>query len=193
VRASTVVMALFLLGSVGACRARQLSGGAGSSGGAVAWLAVPEVPPALAPPRGARPLAHFHAVGAQLYVCKISAQGALGWSLEAPDAKLFDAGGTEAGRHGAGPTWSLNDGSVVTAKKIAQADAPRGNDIPWLLLEVTSAAGTGVLSTATYVQRIGTARGAMPPDGCLGANLDSEVRVDYSAEYFFYAGARGGG
>ena len=55
---------------------------------------------------------------------------------------------------------------------------------------MTSTSGTGVLSTASYVQRVGTARGAMPPDGCLGATLNSEVRVDYAAEYYFYAGDR---
>jgi hypothetical protein len=188
--ALTVVLALSSLGAMGACRSRQPSGGAGSSAGAVAWLAMPEVPPALEPPPGAHLAAHVHASGAQIFVCKISAEGALGWSLEAPDARLFDAGGTEVGSHGAGPTWLLKDGSRVTASKIAQADAPRRGDIPWLLLEVTSTSGTGVLSAASYVQRVGTARGTVPPDGCLGANLGSEVRVDYSAEYFFYAGDR---
>jgi hypothetical protein len=55
---------------------------------------------------------------------------------------------------------------------------------------VISAAGTGALSKASYVQRVATTRGAIPPDGCLGATLHSEVRVDYTAEYFFYTGDR---
>ena len=184
------MLALASFGPPGACKTPEPSGGAGLSDSAGAWLALPQVPPALASPPGTHLAAHFHAKGAQVYVCKMSPQGAPAWSLKAPDARLFDAGGTAVGSHGAGPTWSINDGSLVTAKKIAQVDAPRADAIPWLLLEVTSTTGNGALSSVTYVHRVGTARGKTPPDGCLGATLDSEVRVDYSAEYYFYVGGR---
>ncbi len=35
------------------------------------------------------------------------------WALEAPDAKLLNQDGSVIGRHFAGPTWQLNDGSWV--------------------------------------------------------------------------------
>jgi hypothetical protein len=187
------VLGLFSIAAAVSCR-----GGKSSSvqpavdGAGAAWLAAPQVPLALAAPPGARLAAHFHATGAQIYECRISAQGAPAWSLKAPDATLFDERGTEMGSHGAGPSWSLKDGSRVTARKVAQADAPRASAIHWLLLEVTSAPGVGVLSSATHVQRVATVGGKTPPDGCLGATLDSEVRVRYSAEYYFYAGGRPG-
>jgi Protein of unknown function (DUF3455) len=192
-RVLIVALTLLSLGSPWACRSRAPSSGSSareSQGAAVPWLTVPEVPSALAPPAGARLVAHFHAAGAQVYACKVSPQGSLAWSLKAPDARLFDATGAEVGSHGAGPSWSVRDGSRATAKKLAQIDAPRANAVPWLLLEVTSTAGNGVLSPATYVQRVGTSRGQAPGDGCLGATLGSEVAIDYAAEYYFYAGGR---
>jgi hypothetical protein len=164
----------------------------GTSAGDAGWLSVPEVPPAIAPPAGARLVAHFHAIGAQIYACRVSPAGPLVWSFEAPQASLFDASGKEVGSHGAGPTWSTRDGSRITAKKVAQVNAKAAGAVPWLLLETTSATGSGTLSTVTYVQRVGTARGTAPPDGCLGATLGNEVRVDYAAEYYFYAGGRTG-
>ena len=101
---------------------------------------------------------------------------------------FFDAAGKDVGHHGAGPSWSLADGSAVTGKKVAQAAAPAADAIPWLLVAVTSSSGTGALSSATYVQRVNTVAGKAPPSGCLGATLASEVPVDYAAEYYFYSG-----
>lgn len=188
------MLALFMcVGSSAACRSRSPSGSAAtgmSAGDAAGWLSAPDVPAAITPPAGARLVAHLHAVGAQIYACRVSPAGPLVWTLQSPQASLFDATGREVGSHSAGPTWSTVDGSRVTAKKIAQVDAPAGHAIPWLLLEATSVTGSGLLSSVTHVQRIATARGTAPPDGCLGATLGNEVRVDYTAEYYFYTGGR---
>jgi hypothetical protein len=46
------------------------------------------------------------------------------WTLKAPEADLFDANGRAIGRHYAGPTWELMDGSEVVGKFKARADAP---------------------------------------------------------------------
>ena len=192
-RMGTFTIALIVLATAtlsAGCTSRKPPAEASSSIAAAAWLEPPAAPPTLAPPPEARLVAHFHATGAQVYVCKTSPQGAFAWALKAPDAALFDASGAEVGRHGAGPSWSSNDGSHVTAKKLAQAEAPRPDAIPWLLLEVASSSGKGILSQSSYVQRVDTAHGKTPTDGCLGATLDSEVRISYSAEYYFYAGKR---
>jgi len=175
--------------SAQACKARSSSFKAGSTppGDAAGWLTAPQVPAPIAAPSDAKLLAHFHATGAQVYVCRLSPQGAPAWTLKAPDATLFDAGGNDVGSHGGGPSWSLKDGSRVSARKVAQVNAPDSAAIPWLLLQVTSATGNGLLSSATHVHRVQTARGMTPVGGCLGATMDSEVRIDYAAEYYFYS------
>jgi hypothetical protein len=42
----------------------------------------------------------------------------------------------------------------VRGKKIAQADAPQADAIPWLLLQATAHEGDGVFSKVEYIQRI---------------------------------------
>lgn len=148
------------------------------------WMAPPSVPAALAVPPGATLKLHAHGAGAQIYTC-----GASGWALKAPDAKLSDAGGAPIGTHGAGPTWTANDGSAAVAKKIAEAPAPAPDAIPWLLLQVTSNRGAGTFSDVTYVQRLATAGGKAPADGCDAGAQGTTREVSYTAEYYLYAGA----
>jgi Protein of unknown function (DUF3455) len=193
--ARAVVVATFMLMvavllPVASCKSRSSTSEVrtATAGDPATWMTAPQVPAAIAPPPQAMLVAHFHATGAQIYVCKVSSEGSPAWTLKAPDATLFAVDGTEVGTHGAGPSWSVRDGSRVTAKKIAQVNAPDGAGIPWLLLRVTSATGNGLLSSATYVQRVRTARGTTPTGGCLGATIDSEVRIDYAAEYYVYSG-----
>ena len=177
--------------------------GAGSGGtdGGDTWLTPPIVPPALAVPAGATLKIHDHAVGAQVYTCTASGSPAGGvdagtwtyaWVLKAPDAKLYDKGNTQVGTHGAGPNWtSTVDGSVVNGAKVAQVDAPVSSAIPWLLLRASSTSGTGAFSDITYVQRVNTANGKAPASGCDATAVGTEVRIDYSADYYFYTGGAG--
>jgi hypothetical protein len=161
-----------------------------------AWLTPSSVPAALAAPAGATVKVHDHAVGAQIYTCTAStADGSAdavattyAWVLKAPDANLYDSSGAQVGTHGAGPHWASNDGSVIYGMKVAQADAPAANAIPWLLLRVTSETGTGLFSDITYVQRLDTAGGTAPATGCDWTASGMDVRSDYSAEYYFYTG-----
>jgi Protein of unknown function (DUF3455) len=61
-----------------------------------------------------------HAVGMQLYECKPGADGKLAWTFTAPQATLT-VDGKVVGKHGAGPSWELLDGSGITAKAVANA------------------------------------------------------------------------
>jgi hypothetical protein len=166
-----------------------------------AWLTPPPVAPALEPPAGATVKLHAHAVGAQVYTCAASggpspdagAGGAAGvttyaWVLKAPDAKLYDSSGTQVGTHGAGPSWTWRDGSVANGTKVAELNAPVADAISWLLLRVTSTTGAGLLSDATYVQRLNTAGGKAPASGCDATTAGTETRSGYSADYYFYSG-----
>jgi hypothetical protein len=147
----------------------------------------PDVPAPIRVPPGAKLVDKLHATGAQVYGCA-AADGKYGWTLSRPDATLTDAKGAEAGKHGAGPRWTANDGSAVTGTKVAQADAPAPDAIPWLLLRTTSTSGKERFSQVSFVQRLATKGGKAPASGCDAGHKGSEVRVDYSADYYFYAG-----
>jgi hypothetical protein len=103
------------------------------------------------------------------------------WALTAPDAKLLNQAGSVIGRHFAGPTWQLNDGSWVKGSVIAKQVAPDATAVPWLLLE--SVGGTGKLGTVRFIQRTGT-RGGNARDASCSQN--AMLRVPYTATYSFY-------
>ena len=123
----------------------------------------------------------LHAVGAQIYECKADPQGDLMWTFREPLASLMRDGKT-VGRHFAGPTWEMTDGSRITGKVVAQAAAPSTGDIPWLKLEVSDRKGSGDLDGVTTVQRLATVggkkSGPCPAAGALSAE-------PYAADYLF--------
>ena len=148
--------------------------------------AAQQVPAQLQPPANEKPLFKVHAMGDQVYTCKGDATQ-FTWTLKAPDAQLFDKSGKPFGKHFAGPSWEANDGSRVTGKAVANVPSPDADSIPWLLVNVVSHEGTGVLSRATSIQRLNTKGGKAPASGCDSVRAGQEVRVPYSADYLFYA------
>jgi Protein of unknown function (DUF3455) len=122
-----------------------------------------------------------HAVGMQYYQCKPASDGKLAWTFIEPGATLT-ADGKVVGKHGAGPTWELLDGSSITAKAIANAPGSTENDIPWLKLEVTSHKGAGQFDSVTTVQRINTKGGVMK--GACDREKAGEG-MPYEADYVF--------
>ena len=124
----------------------------------------------------------------QIYQCQATAgdPARFEWTFKAPEADLFDAQGKKVGRHYAGPTWELSDGSKVTARLKAKTDAPGGKSIPSLLLETTGTSGEGVMGKIKNIQRLNTEGGNAPSEKPDKTNLGKEVRVAYSAIYQFY-------
>jgi hypothetical protein len=114
--------------------------------------------------------------GDQIYGCVNG-----NWALKAPDAKLLNQEGSVIGRHFAGPTWQLNDGSRIKGKVVAKQVAPDVTAVPWLLLE--SVGGTGRLGAVRFIQRIGTHGGNAPDGSC---SQSATRRVPYTATYSFY-------
>jgi hypothetical protein len=149
-------------------------------------LAAQQVPQQLQPPTTQQLLLEVHAKGDQVYTCKGDAPQ-FAWTLKAPDAQLFDKDGKLFGKHFAGPSWEANDGSRVTGKAVANAPSPDADSIPWLLVNIVSHEGAGVLSRATAIQRLNTKGGKAPATGCDASHAGQEVRVPYSADYLFYA------
>ena len=151
-------------------------------------VARPDVPDKIKVPAGEEIVLLAHATGSQIYVCQAGADGKLAWTLKAPDAELHDQQGRIVGRHYAGPTWKLKDGSEVTGKAAARVDSPDANSIPWLLVTITGHSGEGVLSRVTGSQRIHTKGGLPPPAAeCNPAKQNVELKSAYTADYYFYA------
>src|ERR1700742_4215490 len=116
--------------------------------------AMAQVPAAVYVP-GAKTLATFQGVGAQVYECKAGTDGKLAWTFREPIANML-ADGKTVSHHYAGPSWEHVCGSVVVGKAIANAPGATANDIAWLKLDVASRRGSGVLPPVTTVQRINT-------------------------------------
>src|SRR5262249_52686412 len=109
-------------------------------------------------------IATLHAVGAQIYECKpvtsnpAGKAGALAWEFREPIASLL-VGSQSVGRHYAGPSWDLADGSRVKGRVVKSTPAATANDVPWLELEVVDRINMGILSDAVTVLRISTKGG----------------------------------
>jgi Protein of unknown function (DUF3455) len=123
------------------------------------------------------------AEGAQIYESKPKADGGLQWSLKAPEAELKSAAGQVIGKHGAGPSWTFNDGSSIVGSLPPLKNVPVSGTIPWLLLAVKSKIGSGLLDQVDYVMRIATAGGAAPAEP---PKAEGETtKVNYHAIYLF--------
>jgi hypothetical protein len=121
-------------------------------------------------------------VGVQIYTC--TKDTAWAWKLKAPDATLFDQAGKAIGKHFAGPTWRLKDGSEVQGKVLQVRQQP--GTIPWLILAAHSTGGEGRLTHVDVVRRTETHGGSAPSTGCDAAHAGAEVRIPYSATYSFF-------
>jgi hypothetical protein len=145
------------------------------------------VPPEPRPPKGQELVLKAIGRGSQNYVCD---QATGKWTFRDPTATL-NRHGRAIGIHYAGPTWELFDGSRVTARAIVNVPAPNPTkDIPWLLLEATGHAGSGVLSTVDYIQRLHTRGGVAPNGGTCNPATDQTVGVPYTAVYRFFSDAQ---
>ena len=148
-----------------------------------------ELPSSLSVPAGNVLAFALEAEGVQIYACNAS-NASYGWVFQAPEARLSEAGGQEAGKHYAGPTWEATDGSKVVGTKV-EAATPDATSVPWLLLSAASHTGAGRMEKVTFVQRIGTRGGNAPSDGCDLAHSGAIARVPYRAVYCFYRNGMG--
>lgn len=149
-----------------------------ASSSIIATSALAELPAPIAAP-GEVEIALIHAEGAQIYECKADMSGKLVWQFREPVAALFENGQT-IGRHYAGPTWELDDGSRVTGKVTGRAPGATTRDIQLLKLEVTSSHAIGRLKDVTTILRLKTKRGMADGDCDRAGSL---LSAPYSADY----------
>ena len=152
----------------------------------LAMMALPVVAQAGQPEAIAAPgevlVATIHAQGAQVYECKVDAAGKLAWQFREPIATLMMNGKT-IGRHYAGPSWELTDGSSAAAKVAAMAPGASPADIPLLKLAVSARNGSGLIGDVSTIQRLNT-KGGVAKGSCETAG--AFLNVPYSADYAFY-------
>ena len=131
-------------------------------------------------PAGNEVAFHAYAEGVQIYQWNGSK-----WVFSRPEAFLFADAGYDGlvGIHYAGPTWESISGSIVVGT-VQQRCTPDPDAIPWLLLVAVDTEGPGVFHGVTYIQRLYTVGGTAPT--APGDYVGQEVRVPYTAEYFFY-------
>jgi hypothetical protein len=129
----------------------------------------------------------LQATGVQIYVCNPKADNPnlYQWNFTAPEAALSESG-QPVGTHGAGPTWeSSSDRSSVKGTVRARQPGGTGN-IPWLLLAGSSAEAEGRFARISSIQRVNTKGGVEPSEPCSETKAGQEVRVPYTADYYFY-------
>jgi hypothetical protein len=143
------------------------------------------VPAALKPDADQTIKGALNGVGVQIYMCTGTSAGATAWTFVAPQANLLTDSGNLVGTHFIGPSWQGNDGSLVTASKLAGVSVDAAH-LPWLLLKATAADESGIFDDITSIQRLATVGGNAPTTGCDAEHLGSIVQVPYSAEYVFY-------
>jgi hypothetical protein len=154
---------------------------------ACASMLPPAIPSQLQPAAGEALAMIVPAKGVQIYECRARSDGATHeWVFVAPEAELFDAHGKTIGTHGAGPHWQSSDGSRVVGKLRQRADAPAPGAIPWLLLGAESTGPQGAFSKVSSIQRVNTAGGVAPADGCSRETAGRSARVGYRADYYFF-------
>jgi Protein of unknown function (DUF3455) len=130
----------------------------------------------------------------QIYECRArkDQSDAHEWAFVAPEATLYRENGDRIGRHYGGPHWEANDGSKIVGTVRERADAPEPNAIPWLLLFAKSVGTEGAFSNVSSIQRVNTAGGTAPQDGCSRESAGATARVGYSADYYFFSAKQTG-
>jgi len=130
-----------------------------------------------------------NAKGVQIYECRVKKDttAQYEWVLKAPEADLFDGRGKRIGRHYGGPTWESSDGSKVIGEVKGSEPSTDTKAIPWLLLQAKTHEGNGIFGRINIIQRLETVGGKPPAEGCDQSGSGKEVRVPYTAVYYFYA------
>ena len=123
------------------------------------------------------------AEGVQIYESKPNPAGGFQWSLKAAEAELKNTSGEVLGKHGAGPSWTLSDGSGIVGSLPPLKNVAVPGSIPWLLVAVSSKSGSGTLAKVDYVMRVATDGGVAPKEAPKAEG--ATARVKYHAIYIF--------
>jgi hypothetical protein len=125
--------------------------------------------------------------GTNLFQCKArgDAPDAYAWYFVAPEATLYE-GARVAGSHRAVGQFE-SDGDRTSVFGVIRATQPGGADnLPWVAMRAVPTGDSGMFAGVTTIQRVNTAGGVAPAEGCTAANAGNEARVNFTADYYFY-------
>jgi hypothetical protein len=148
----------------------------------------PTIPQDIVVPAGTKLFLVGHAVGVQIYRCNATADGGYRWGFVGPRADLYGDNGKLIATHFAGPSWQAMDGSKAVGSLVRPAPVDP-TAIPWLLLSATGTAGADGdrLAGTTFIQRINTTGGLIPPaEECNAGTAGNDDKVSYTADYHFW-------
>lgn len=151
---------------------------------AVAWNVDAAIPPSARVPRGHRLLGYVVGRGTGVYTLQADPTEPDGrtWVQTGDEGgDLFDDVGDPIGHHG-NDSWSTNNGNQVSAQPVTTV--PQNNGTQWALYRATSNQGHGALGSANYVLQVHTTGG--PPHPTDRDPIGTQVRAQYSADYYFY-------
>ena len=207
-RATAAVLLLATIGVSGADAQTVKTGSAEP-------IQVGNVPDNIKVPAGNKVFRVGHGVGTQNYVCLPSGND-FKFVLFTPEATLFNEDGQQLTTHFFSPnpfedgtirvTWQHSRDSSTVRGKVRPADPAVPGDlgdsstdaafvaqgaVAWLKVTATATAngptGGDTLTKTTFVQRLNTAGGLAPKEGCDSlASLGNQAFVPYTADYFFY-------
>lgn len=148
-------------------------------------ITAPGVPPRLQPSALEEPAFMLSAEGVHIFECKPGGPTGFTWRFVAPAATLYE-GARSAATQSAPDLWeAANDRSSVAGVARTVVDAAEG-DLPWALYGAHGLAETGLFAGVTSIQRINTAGGVAPSESCSETDAGSELRVPFTADYYFY-------
>lgn len=134
-------------------------------------------------PDGFEPAFRLAGKGVQIFRCEAIGGEHL-WRFRQPEAELTDEAGQLVARHGANFTFEHRDGSRLVATITAYDEAPKRDDLRWLLMSAKSF-GKGAFTSIAYIQRVNTS-GGMPPTSCQAADVNRLLRVNFTSDFYFY-------
>jgi hypothetical protein len=138
-------------------------------------------------PSGYEPALRLTGKGVQIFRCE-AVDGEYLWRFRQPEADLTDDQGQPIARHGANFTFEHRDGSRLVAAITEYEDAPKRDDLRWVLM-TAKAFGNGAFANIAYVQRVNTS-GGMPPASCRQPDLNRLLRVNFTADFIFYRASK---
>ena len=150
----------------------------------VAWNVDAKIPDVVRAPRGHVLLGHVVGRGVATFTVQADPRDPNRriWVVSDDEGgDLLDDEGSRIGQH-QGNTWSLRDGAQITAEPLALV--PQGRHLPWALLATTSHSGRDNLSATEFIEQLHTVGG--PPAARGRADVGTQVRAEYSADYYFY-------
>ena len=150
----------------------------------VAWNVDQKIPDAVRAPHGHVLLGHAIGRGVATFTLQADPNDPNGrrWVVSNDEGgDLLDDDGYRVGRH-QGDIWSFRNGTSITAEPVAMV--PMMHHMPWALMASTSHSGHDSLGSTEFVEQIHTVGG--PPASGTGADIGTQVRAQYSADYYFF-------